>query len=158
MNESKSLIESDLISNYKVIMKIDITETQLKDAVDKTLYIIERYNTLKQNNFKDFSLETVWQNVKLNPQLLVDDPSLKTYLLNMVDMYDTFYKWNKLGKYSLYEEVNNYFITKQGQKLGSGKYDQEIQIQQEALDRAEPYNYYTRKRMIDELKYMRENN
>lgn len=137
-------------------MKVDISndKTKIDDVVNKTLYLIDRYQTLKQNNFKDFSLETIWSNVKLNQQLLEDDPNLKAYLLNMVDMYDIFYRWNKMGPYPLYEEVNNYFKNLKGK----GIYDQQIQIQQEALDRGEPYNYYTRKRMIDELNYMKQNN
>jgi len=154
-----------LIENYKAIKNIDLNEEQKQDSYLKTMYIIERYQTLKSYNFKDFSLETTWRNIKLNPQLVEDDPSLKTYLINIVDMYDTFYRWNKLGPYPLYDEVINYFKSgvdkvERVQALpdGLGIYDQQIQIQQEALDRGDAYNYYTRKRMLDELKYMREHN
>jgi hypothetical protein len=145
-------VKNTLVDNYKVIKSIDLNEDQKQDSYLKTMHIIERYQTLKSYNFKDFSLETTWRNIKLNPQLVDVDTSLKTYLINIVDMYDTFYRWNKLGPYPLYDEVISYF------KSGTGIYDQQIQIQQEALDRGEAYNYYTRKRMLDELKYMRDHN
>lgn len=153
IGKDKDAITNDLVENYKAIKQVDLNEDQKEDSYSKTMFIIEKYQTLKQYNFKDFSLETTWKNVQLNPHLVDDDPALKTYLLNMVDMYDTFYRWNKLGPFPLYTEVNNYFLNK-----SKGIYDQQIQVQQEALDRGEPYNYYTRKRMLDELKYMRENN
>jgi hypothetical protein len=100
------------------------------------------YNTFKLNNYRDPSFETTWNNIKLNPQLVVDNPELKSYLISQSSLYEVFWRWAKQkGNYGLEDDINKFFKA----KTGSGVYDQEIAFLKDQLSNGSTvdYNYDT---------------
>jgi hypothetical protein len=91
----------------------------------------------------------------MRPDLLVDNPDLKTYLIKTADMNDVFWRWSKQkGSYPLFDEIMNYFK----QQPGKGIYDSEIQGLEEGLNRGEMWNYATVQLMRKRLDYLKKNN
>ena len=124
---------------------------------DRGKQILTRYKTFKLNNFRDPSFETTWNNVKLNPQLINDDPILKSYLIQTASLYEVFWRWSKQkGNYAIEDEINNFMKS----KTGSGIHDQEIGFLKEQLTNGstENYNYSTVQQMRKRLAYLEKNN
>ena len=89
----------------------------------------------------------------MNPELFVEDPDLKTYLIRTVNINDVFWRWGKQkGSYPLFDEVMNYF------REGKGIYDGEIQSLEEGLNRGEMWNYNIVRSMRKRLDYLKKNN
>jgi hypothetical protein len=93
----------------------------------------------------------------LNPQLVEDDPVLKSYLIQTASLYEVFWRWAKQkGNYAIEDEINNFFKS----KTGSGVHDDEIAFLQDRLKDGSTldYNYSTIQQMRKRLAYLQKNN
>ena len=108
-------------------------------------------------NFRDPSFETTWNNVKLNPQLIDDDPVLKSYLIQTASLYEVFWRWSKQkGNYKIEDEINDFFKS----KTGNGIHDEEIAFLKDQLSNGSTldYNYSTVQSMRKRLADLEKNN
>ena len=130
----------------------DSSPDEIAKLPEQVQNYINQYKSLKAVNYKDNSLETTFANVKLNPELLVEDPAIKSYLLRTAILYNSYYGWDKSNKgyLPLSKQIIDYF-----RKTGSGIYDAEIAELEDGLNRGEKWNYSTTMLMKKRLEYLK---
>ena len=95
---------------YEARKNINSTPDVIAKLPEDVQSLITQYKTFVANNFRDGALETTWQNVRNNPNLLINDKNkiLKSYLIRTSGLLNMYWRWaGRPGQYPTNQQIED---------------------------------------------------